>query len=853
MFLFTFAAQMCLIISINACGVVTHIEISHRAKTYFKDDSGSKIDYAKLIQTHNDALMAGSPYPDAFYDDVCANGQYHDVSEDTHWAPFLNASVNYINAKYPQPWDEATEKLVVFIFGIVSHQVADILWHSLGIDQGFLQAMANINFHGQFDLAHPVGDFGGDILTEYEMNTTYIPLEEGWYFPLDDLYNIYISYYGNEKIPKNIIQECTLTLFLRRLAEQIAAKELFPEYAEKSPFLVDQFEQYFIGGVDDMAGWTHRIWQETITMVEKGTGDCDIPKSTLFLHCNGTVPSRKMKGYRDPGKNGYFRKFPRNGISHDDIVIEKILRGIRIKPSKSYKMKLQKKMEKSTTLKFERKKEKLEGESRFPDRVMFVKNDYARLGEAYATGDLNFDGKPDLVVTAPGYGTVGSPQEGRVYIIYGDDDGIPKTLNPDLDSLEATGQGQILKGWGTAQSRFGKSIAVMDINLDGADDIAVGAPAYVDMFESPINYNGYVLIYFGIPKKKIVANGAANITIVCQKEKYCNLGYSMTSGDVNNDGYLDLVIGTPFAPAGGEQRGFVAALFADVTNFGYTYKDVTQLPWRINGTQSYGWFGYDMSFGKWNGQNVMFVSQPVYRYCYQDINPNCTYDSDYYIESVGQITAFYGTNLTQNWTSFGKSRFSETGWSADIGSPYPDKNQQIIAVSQLGEEVSGTISGRHSEFLQAGVVGLFNTTSGGMPSTPLSDQVIEGDRSFGRFGQKVKFWDINNDTMSDLFIGAPFRSEDFTERLFDPEQGQVYIFTGGEHFAFKVDCGNSLIQPCPKVQADYVLQWPGLEGKTRFGTNFAFLNSTKKMQVFVTAQHASDYSRFGGAIGIFDF
>jgi hypothetical protein len=33
--------------------------------------------------------------------------------------------------------------------------------------------------------------------------------------------------------------------------------------------------------------------------------------------------------------------------------------------------------------------------------------------------------------------------------ILGDDDGIPKTLNPDLDSLEATGQGQILKGWGT--------------------------------------------------------------------------------------------------------------------------------------------------------------------------------------------------------------------------------------------------------------------------------------------------------------------------------------------------------------------------------------------------------------------
>ncbi|XP_053394387.1 phosphatidylinositol-glycan-specific phospholipase D-like [Mercenaria mercenaria] len=518
----------------------------------------------------------------------------------------------------------------------------------------------------------------------------------------------------------------------------------------------------------------------------------------------------------------------------------------------TFQMKLQKKKEKPSTLKFESNRKSLTGESRFPDRVLFVKNDYARLGESYATGDLNFDGKPDLVITAPGYGTVGSPQEGRVYIIYGDDNGIPETLNPDLDSLESTGQGQILKGWGTAQSRFGTSVAVMDINLDGADDIAIGAPAFVGLDESPLQYKGYVLIYFGLPKKKIVANGAANITIVCQKFQYCNLGFSMAAGDVNNDGYRDLVIGTPFAPGGGEQRGFVAALFADVFNFGYTYKDVSELHWGINGNQSYGWFGYDMTFGTWNNQNVMFVSQPEFRYCYR---PNCSYTSDEDIQSVGQINAFYGTNLTQNWTAYGYSRFSENGWSADIGSPYPDKNEQVIAVSQLGEEVSGSIAGRHSEFKQAGVVGLFNTTAGRLPSTksPTADHVIEGDRSYERFGYKVKFWDVNNDTMSDLFIGAPFRTEDFTEELFDAEQGQVYIYTGGENFPFKVDCGNSLIYPCPRLQADYVLQWTGLKEKTRFGTNFAFLNSTNKRQVFVTAQHASDYARLGGAVGVFDF
>ena len=66
--------------------------------------------------------------------------------------------------------------------------MADVTWHSLGIEQGFLAAMGDVNFicffsffqavcenislfyflihkkvnfHGSFDAAHGVGDFGG--------------------------------------------------------------------------------------------------------------------------------------------------------------------------------------------------------------------------------------------------------------------------------------------------------------------------------------------------------------------------------------------------------------------------------------------------------------------------------------------------------------------------------------------------------------------------------------------------------------------------------------------------------------------------------------------------------------------
>ena len=46
----------------------------------------------------------------------------------------------------------------------------------------------------------------------------------------------------------------------------------------------------------------------------------------------------------------------------------------------------------------------------------------------------------------------------------------------------------------------------------------------------------------------------------------------MTAGDVNSDGYPDLVFGSPFAPEGGEQRGFIAALISSKLNFGKIYE-----------------------------------------------------------------------------------------------------------------------------------------------------------------------------------------------------------------------------------------------------------------------------------------
>ena len=91
------------------------------------------------------------------------------------------------------------------------------------------------------------------------------------------------------------------------------------------------------------------------------------------------------------------------------------------------------------------------------------------------------------------------------------------------------------------------------------------------------------------------------------------------------------------------------------------------------------------------------------------------------------------------------------------------------------------ITGIPYTFTQAGRVYLFNLTSVNAAGTGiqneaefLSDKVVStfsGDRDYGHFGMSLKFRDTNDDKFQDLIIGAPFRTEDFTEEI-----------TGGECF-----------------------------------------------------------------------
>ncbi len=94
--------------------------------------------------------------------------------------------------------------------------------------------------------------------------------------------------------------------------------------------------------------------------------------------------------------------------------------------------------------------------------------DNARLSTAAGIGDVNGDGFADFALGAPGYNDF----RGRVWFFYGSGSGLPST------SAASFHTGGSFNGVG---SRFGTSIAGgEDFNLDGFDDIVIGAPTYAN-------------------------------------------------------------------------------------------------------------------------------------------------------------------------------------------------------------------------------------------------------------------------------------------------------------------------------------------------------------------------------------
>ncbi|HYE45070.1 MAG TPA: hypothetical protein VEA44_04770, partial [Caulobacter sp.] len=180
-------------------------------------------------------------------------------------------------------------------------------------------------------------------------------------------------------------------------------------------------------------------------------------------------------------------------------------------------------------------------------------------GGALAAGDLNGDGLTDWIVGARSFDGDAGAGSGAVYVVFGDEDGLPTNITlADLDGtdgfrIEGT-NGTNYLGYAVAAGR--------DINGDGIDDLVVGAPGLDD---TGAEAGGVYVIYgkqtsFGavVDVGDLTAADGANIDGVVAGDR---LGRNIALGDVNGDGFADILIGSLFSDGYAAEAGNAWVVF----------------------------------------------------------------------------------------------------------------------------------------------------------------------------------------------------------------------------------------------------------------------------------------------------
>jgi FG-GAP repeat len=103
--------------------------------------------------------------------------------------------------------------------------------------------------------------------------------------------------------------------------------------------------------------------------------------------------------------------------------------------------------------------------------VLGASEAFESFGYALAAGDFNGDGSDDLAVGAPIEGVGGVSHAGAVNVLYGGAGGLSATGNQAWDQ-NSPGVLDVAQ----TPDHFGLALAAGDLNGDGRDDLAVGAP-----------------------------------------------------------------------------------------------------------------------------------------------------------------------------------------------------------------------------------------------------------------------------------------------------------------------------------------------------------------------------------------
>ena len=178
-------------------------------------------------------------------------------------------------------------------------------------------------------------------------------------------------------------------------------------------------------------------------------------------------------------------------------------------------------------------------------------------------GDVNGDGFADLIVGAR-YNGEGGTAAGAAYVVFGKASGF---TDIGLATLDGTNGFKMVGG--AAYAYAGRSVSSAgDVNGDGFDDVVVGA--YGDAEGG--SFAGAAFVVFGkasgFADVDLGALGSDGFKIVGAAVYDFAASSVSSAGDVNGDGFADLIIGATGDDEGGTSAGAAYVVFGKADGFG---------------------------------------------------------------------------------------------------------------------------------------------------------------------------------------------------------------------------------------------------------------------------------------------